>query len=71
MTPTTCQKIGCKRYQQLKKDDSDWCVLKLLIDQDGNERARATTVFSVSEKVCKQLRKTSPEFDPVTTQKKK
>lgn len=71
MTPATCDRLQCKRHQQLKSDGTDLCVLKLLIDQNGNERARAAAVFSISEKECKQLRKTTPEFSPVATDVKK
>jgi hypothetical protein len=64
MTPATCDRIGCQRHHQLKANGLDVCVLKLLIDQDGNETAQSARVFDISEKQCKILRKTTPDFEP-------
>ena len=71
MTPATCDRIGCQRHHQLKTNGLDVCVLKLLIDQNGKETARAVPVFEVGEKDCKRLRKTSPDFEPAAKQSQK
>lgn len=70
MTPATCDRLQCKRHQQLKSDGTDVCVLKLLIDQNGNETAQSARVFDISEKQCKLLRKTAPDFEPAPAKKK-
>lgn len=68
MTPAT-YRIGCQRHHQLKAKGLDVCVLKLLIDQDGNETAQSARVFDISEKQCKLLRKTAPDFEPAAKKK--